>query len=38
VVRVNSIEDLLFTADVIARTGVIGEKGVGLVSVSGGAC
>jgi acyl-CoA synthetase (NDP forming) len=38
VVRVNSIEDLLFTADVIARTGVIGEKGLGLVSVSGGAC
>jgi acetate---CoA ligase (ADP-forming) len=38
VVRVSSIEDLLFTADVIARTGVIGEKGLGLVSVSGGAC
>jgi acetate---CoA ligase (ADP-forming) len=38
VVRVNSIEDLLFTADVIARTGVIGDKGLGLVSVSGGAC
>jgi acyl-CoA synthetase (NDP forming) len=38
VVRVNSIEELLFTADVIARTGVIGSKGVGLVSVSGGAC
>jgi acetate---CoA ligase (ADP-forming) len=38
IVRVNSIEDLLFTADVIARTGVIGEKGLGLVSVSGGAC
>ena len=38
VVRVNSIEDLLFTADVIVRTGVIGEKGLGLVSVSGGAC
>lgn len=38
VVRVQSIEDLLFTADIIARTGVIGAKGVGLVSVSGGAC
>ncbi|WP_428541000.1 acetate--CoA ligase family protein [Rhodopila sp.] len=38
IVRVNSIEDLLFTADIIARTGVIGEKGLGLVSVSGGAC
>jgi acetate---CoA ligase (ADP-forming) len=38
VVRVSSIEDLLFTADVIVRTGVIGAKGLGLVSVSGGAC
>jgi acyl-CoA synthetase (NDP forming) len=37
IVRVHAIEDLLFTADVIARTGVIGEKGLGLVSVSGGA-
>ena len=26
VVRVSSIEELLFTADVIARTGVIGEQ------------
>ena len=38
IVRVESIEDLLTTADVIARTGVIGPKGLGLVSVSGGAC
>lgn len=38
IVRVNSIEDLLFTSDVIARTGVIGGKGLGLLSVSGGAC
>jgi len=38
IVRVNSIEDLLFTAEVIRRTGVIGAKGLGLVSVSGGAC
>lgn len=38
IVRVDSIEDLLFTADVIARMGVIGPKGLGLVSISGGAC
>lgn len=38
VVRVESIEDLLFTADVITRTGPIGDKGVAVVSVSGGAC
>ncbi|HEY0423639.1 MAG TPA: CoA-binding protein, partial [Rhodopila sp.] len=38
VVRVTSIEDLLFTADIIARTGRISGKGLGLVSVSGGAC
>ncbi|MBO0710515.1 MAG: acetate--CoA ligase family protein, partial [Acetobacteraceae bacterium] len=38
VVRVGSIEDLLVTAEVIVRTGVIGAKGLGLVSVSGGAC
>ena len=38
VVRVNSVEDLLFTADVIARTGVLKPKGLGIVSVSGGAC
>src|ERR1700722_2886052 len=38
IVRVNSIEDLLFTADVIARTGVLQPHGLGLVSVSGGAC
>jgi acetate---CoA ligase (ADP-forming) len=38
VVRVSSIEELLFTADVITRTGVMGHKGLGLVSVSGGAC
>jgi acyl-CoA synthetase (NDP forming) len=38
IVRVESIEDLLFTADVITRTGVIRGNGVGLVSISGGAC
>jgi acyl-CoA synthetase (NDP forming) len=38
IVRVDSIEDLLFTADVITRTGVLKPRGLGLVSISGGAC
>ena len=38
IVRVNSIEDLLFTADVITRTGVLQPRGLALVSISGGAC
>lgn len=38
IVRVESIEDLLFTADVITRTGVLQPQGLGLVSISGGAC
>jgi acetate---CoA ligase (ADP-forming) len=38
VVRVTSIEDMLFTADIIARTGRISGKGLGVISVSGGAC
>ncbi len=38
VVRVESVEDLLFTAEIITRTGVVREGGIGLVSVSGGAC
>jgi acetate---CoA ligase (ADP-forming) len=38
IVRVDSIEDLLFTADVITRTGVMHGDGIGLVSISGGAC
>ena len=38
IVRVESIEDLLFTADVITRTGVLQPHGLGLVSISGGAC
>jgi acetate---CoA ligase (ADP-forming) len=38
IVRVDSIEDMLFTADVITRTGVLQPHGLGLVSISGGAC
>ncbi|HTI79518.1 MAG TPA: acetate--CoA ligase family protein [Acetobacteraceae bacterium] len=38
IVRVDSIEDLLFTADVIARTGVLKPNGLAAVSISGGAC
>ena len=38
IVRVESIEDLLFTADVIVRTGVLQPRGLGVVSISGGAC
>ena len=38
IVRVESIEDLLFTADVITRTGVLRPQGIGVVSISGGAC
>ncbi len=38
IVRVESIEDLLFTADVITRTGVLRPQGLGVVSISGGAC
>jgi acyl-CoA synthetase (NDP forming) len=38
IVRVESIEDLLFTADVIVRTGVLPRRGLGVVSISGGAC
>lgn len=38
IVRVESIEDLLFTADVITRTGVLEPQGLGVVSISGGAC
>ena len=34
----NSIEDLLFTADVITRTGVLQPRGLAVVSISGGAC
>jgi acetate---CoA ligase (ADP-forming) len=38
IVRVDSIEDLLFTADVITRTDVLQPQGIGVVSISGGAC
>jgi acyl-CoA synthetase (NDP forming) len=38
IVRVESIEDLLFTAEVIMRTGVLQPQGIGVVSISGGAC
>ncbi|MGH7153016.1 MAG: CoA-binding protein, partial [Acetobacteraceae bacterium] len=37
-VRVQSIEELLFTADLMTRTGVLEPRGFGLVSISGGAC
>jgi acyl-CoA synthetase (NDP forming) len=37
-VRVDSIEDLLYTADVITRTGVLRPDGLAVVSISGGAC
>jgi acetate---CoA ligase (ADP-forming) len=38
IARVDSIEDLLFTADVITRTGVLQPRGLAVVSISGGAC
>jgi acyl-CoA synthetase (NDP forming) len=38
IVRVESIEDLLHTADVITRTGVLQPRGLAVVSISGGAC
>jgi acyl-CoA synthetase (NDP forming) len=38
IVRVDSIEDLLFTADLISRTGVLKPNGLAAVSISGGAC
>ena len=38
IVRVELIEDLLFTAEVITRTGVLRPQGIGVVSISGGAC
>lgn len=38
VIRVNSLEDLIVTADLIARTGVLSAGGLGLMSNSGGIC
>lgn len=36
--RVDSIEELVFTADLMAKTGPLEGGGVGLVSISGGIC
>ncbi|MEJ7931407.1 acetate--CoA ligase family protein [Ramlibacter sp. AN1015] len=38
VVRVHALEDLVITADLIARTGVLRPGGLGLMSNSGGIC
>lgn len=38
IIRVDSIEDMLVTANVCARLGQIERPGVGIVSISGGAC
>jgi len=38
VVRVHALEDLVTTADLIARTGVLRAGGIGLMSNSGGVC
>lgn len=38
IIRVDSIEDMLVTADACARIGRINRPGVGIVSISGGAC
>ena len=38
VVRVNSIEDLIITAGVLDKTGVLPGKRLGFCSISGGAC
>jgi acyl-CoA synthetase (NDP forming) len=38
VVRVQALEDLVITADLMARTGVLRDGGVGLMSNSGGIC
>ena len=38
IIRVGSLEDLLTTADVLARTGRLGEGGLCVVSNSGGVC
>lgn len=37
-VRVHSLEDLLFTAAVMAHIGPVSDKGAGFVSISGGIC
>jgi acyl-CoA synthetase (NDP forming) len=38
VIRVNSIEELVNTSALLAYTGVLDKPGVGIVSISGGAC
>ncbi len=38
VIRVDSIEDMLTTAGVAAATGRLRQSGIGVVSISGGAC
>jgi acetate---CoA ligase (ADP-forming) len=38
VIRVDTIEDLLITAGTAARLGRLSQRGVGVVSISGGAC
>lgn len=37
-VRVHSLEDLIITTEVLARTGRLDDGGVGLISLSGGLC
>jgi len=38
VIRVDTIEDMIVTAGLAAHTGPLGEGGLGVVSISGGAC
>jgi len=38
VIRVHSLEELIVTASLIAKTGPLAKSGVGIVSISGGAC
>ncbi|MET0860610.1 MAG: CoA-binding protein, partial [Microbacterium sp.] len=38
VIRVDTIEDMLITAGLAAHTGPLGEGGLGVASISGGAC
>lgn len=37
-IRVDSIEELVTTANLLERTGVLADRGVGIVSISGGIC
>lgn len=38
IIRVDSLEDLLFTSEMLVRTGEVGLEGVAVVSISGGMC